>query len=176
MSYINTSDSENEDKVKGTYNISGRYTLYTIKANPDSEIATTKKVGDLHGMLIEEVINDFLYKEYQKDYLASYLEVNAYIKNPNYIQEKVAIYMAALLYDGYMGDLNQAIDDYVITLKKKIQAKIAFLQKPYVPKSFDEIVHKYNLPKLLKSDEFELFEHWYDGIDFIVTYDPMIQT
>lgn len=175
--YESTNENENEDKIStGTYNISGIYTLYTIKANPDDEIAKTKKVGDLHGMIIEEVINDFLYKEYQKDYLASYLEVNAYLKNPNYIQEKVAIYMTALLLDGFIGDLNVAMNDYIVTLKKKIEAKIIFLQKPFVPESFDDIVRKYNLPDLLEKDEFELFDTWYDGIDFIITYDPIIQT
>ncbi len=159
-----------------TYNISGQYTLYTIIANPDNEIATIKKYGDYVGILIEEVINDFLYKEYQKDYLASYLEVNAYLKNPNYIQEKVAIYMASFLMEGIIDNLEILIDNYIDTLKKNIQAKMTFLQKPYVPKSFDEIVRKYNLPKLLKSDEFELFDYWYDGIDFIITYEPIIQT
>ncbi len=172
-----TYDSDNEDKVTyGSYNKSGKYMLYIIKGNPDAEVASIKKVGNLDGAIIEEIINDFLYKEYKKDYLVSQIEVNAFLENPNYIQEKVSIYVSALLLDGFIGNLNIAIDEYIDTLKKKIQAKMDFLQKPYVPKSFDYIVHKYNLPQLLKSDEFELFDQWYDGIDFIITYDPIIQT
>ena len=177
MSYIFTNNSENEDKVsKGTYNISGKYTLYTIKANIDDEIASIKKAGNYVGIVLEEVVNDFLYKEYKKDYLASYIEVNAFLRNPNYIQDKVAVYVTDLLLDGFVGDLDVAINDYIESLKTNIRNKTLFIQKPFVLESFDDIVSKYNLPDLFEKDEFELFDTWYDGIDFIITYDPIIQT
>ena len=54
---------------------------------------------------------------------------------------------------------------------------MAFLKTSFVPKSFDEIVSKYNLPYLLKCEQDELFNtYFYDNIDFIITYDPIIQT
>ncbi len=46
MSYQMDSDSDfvMNDHSKRSYNQSGTYTLYTIKANPDAEVATVKKV------------------------------------------------------------------------------------------------------------------------------------
>ena len=159
-----------------TYNKSGKYMLYTIKANPDDEIASIKKVGDFNGINIEEIVNDFLYNQYNKDYTASLAEITHFFRNPNYIQDKVTIYIELLFLDGFVGDLDVAINDYIESLKTNIRNKILFIQTKFVPKSFDFIVHKYNLPELLEKDSYALFDSWYDGIDFIITYDPIIQT
>ncbi len=169
-------DSQVISLSASTYNQSGTYTLYTIKANPDIEIAKKKKVGDLNGYEMEEIIQKILYKEYQNDYLIALIEVKEFFSNPNYIQERVAAYATSLLLEGFIGNVDIAISEYTQNLKKKIQNKILFLNKPYKPKSFNDIVFKYNKPELLKYDEYELFDNWYNGIDFIITYDPLIQT
>ncbi len=159
-----------------TYNQSGTYTLYTIKANPDSEIAKKEKVGDLNGYEMEEIIQKVLYKQYESDYLIALIEVKEFFSNPNYIQERVGAYAASLLLEGFIGNVDIAISEYTQNLKKKIKNKILFVTAPYQPKSFDYIVRKYHLPELLKCDIYQLYDYWYDGIDFIITYDPLIQT
>ncbi len=161
---------------KRSYNQSSTYTLYEIKANTDAEVATLNKVGILNGYEMEEIIQKALYKLYQGDYLISLLEVKEFFSNPNYIQERVAAYAASLLLDGFIENIDIVISEYAEKLKKKIQNKILFLNTPYKPKSFDDIVFKYNKPELLNCDEYELFDNWYDGMDFIITYDPLIQT
>lgn len=179
MNYEYDSDSDNEsvnNVSNGTYNKSGIYTLYTIKSNPNNEIVVVNKVGNLNGYEIEKIIQNFLYKEYQNDYLLALIEVKEYFSNPNYIQDRISAYTIALFLDGFIGNINIAINEYIEKLKKKIKMKILFVNIPYKPKSFDFIVQKYNLPELLESDQFELYDNWYNGINFIITYNPLIQT
>ncbi len=176
MNYEYDSDCDCDSVPNGTYNQSGNYTFYTIKPNLNAEVAIVKKVGLLNGYEMEEIIQKFLYKEYQKDYMVASIEVKEFFTNPIYIQERVSAYVASLLLDGFIGNMDIAISEYTENLKKKIKNKILFLNTPYKPKSFNDIVYKYNKPKLLKCDEYELFDNWYDGMDFIITYDPLIQT
>jgi hypothetical protein len=176
MSYQIDSDSDMNDYSNKSYNQSGNYTFYTIKPNLNDEVAIVKKIGLLNGYEMEEIIQQFIYKEYQKDYMIASIEVKEFFTNPIYIQERVSVYIASLLLDGFIGNMDIAISEYTEGLKKKIQNKILFLHTPYKPKSFDFIVSKYNLPELLEKDSYELFDSWYDGIDFIITYDPIIQT
>lgn len=177
--YYNDSDNEYESVNKllnSTYNKSGVYTLYTIKSNPDDETAFVNKVENINGYEMEEIIQKFLYKKYQNDYLLTLIEVKEYFSNPNYIQDRVSAYTIALFLDGFIGNTNNAINEYIENLKQKMKMKILFVNIPYKPKSFDFIVQKYNLPNLLEKDKYELYDNLYDGIDFIITYDSIIQT
>lgn len=170
--YFDTEDALNMD----TYNKNGKYMLYRIEDN--NHIATIKKVGNLDGVVVEEIINDFLYNQYKKDYIASMVEVRAYLTNPNYIQESVNRYIESMLnISPIIDNLDELVNREIISLQERIQQKMAFLKTSFVPKSFDEIVYKYNLPSLLKCEQDELFDtYFYENIDFIITYDPIIQT
>jgi hypothetical protein len=167
---------DREDALNiGSYNKNGKYMLYRIETN--NRIATIKKVGNLDGVVIEEIINDFLFNQYKRDYITAMVEVRAYLTNPNYIQESVNSYIEDLLSEGNINNLDEVVNRHIISLQERIQKKIAFLKTSFVPKPFNEIVCKYNLPFLLKCDEDELFNtYFYENIDFIITYDPIIQT
>ena len=160
----------------GFYNKNGKYMLYRIETN--NRIATIKKVGNLDGIIVEEIINDFLYNQYKKDYMNAMIQVKAYLTNPNYIQEYINNYIEDMLSVGpNTNNLDELVNRRILFLQERIQQKMAFLKTSFVPKSFDEIIRKYNLPFLLKCNEDELFDsYFYENIDFIITYDPIIQT
>ncbi len=163
-------------KEMSRYNVNAKYTLYKIKANEDIEIATLEKIGLLDTLSIEMIVNKFLYKQYKEDYKFTLIEVNEYLTNPNYIQDKVAIYVSTLFLDGYEGNMNYLIDDYVKRLHSKLKSQMEFLQKAYVPKSFDLIMDVCNIPEIFESDSYEIYDIWMKGIDFVIKFDTIDQT
>ncbi len=166
---------DNDNTLQNCYNQSGMYTLYKIRGNDEYEIATIKKMGTYSGYAIERIVNKRLFKIYQQDYANALNTVSEFVSNPNYIQDRVIAHQAMLIESG-VRNITQISNNFVETLEKSIANKIAFLQTQFVPKSFSAIVSKYNLPELFNKDESEIYDYFYDGIIYVITYDPLIQT